>query len=51
MHLATFADGFSRKIKTKTGTLKAAVNYAKQLEQWFASGNYPGRVLTEVKEA
>ena len=50
MHLATFADGYTRKIKTETGTLKAAVDYAKRLEQWFASGNYPGRVLTEVKE-
>jgi hypothetical protein len=51
MFIATFADGYVRRIMTKKGTLNAAIAYAQQLEDWFASGNYPGRTLLNVEPA
>jgi hypothetical protein len=51
MFIATFADGYRRPIMTKKGTLKAAITYAKSLEVWFASGDYPGRLLVNVEPA
>ena len=51
MFIATFADGYSRKVMTKAGTLRAAIKYAKDLEAWFASGSYPGRTLVSVNPA
>lgn len=51
MFIATFADGYRRPIKTKKGTLSAAIAYAQQLEHWFASGDYPGRTLVNVEPA
>ena len=51
MFIATFADCYSRKIKTRAGTLDAAIAYAQDLELWFASGNYPNRILLNVEPA
>jgi hypothetical protein len=51
MFIATFADGYSRKIMTPAKTLFAATKYAKNLETWFVSGGQPERVLVSVKPA
>ena len=46
---ATFQDGYVRTIAhPKIKSLKAAITYAKNLEQWFKDGNYVGRDLLSV---
>jgi hypothetical protein len=47
--LATFADNYTRTIAhPRIKSLAQATAYARDLESWFASGDYPGRTLQSV---
>jgi hypothetical protein len=46
LFIATFADGYRRSICAPS--LDRAIAFAQDLDSWFASGRYPGRILTDV---
>lgn len=49
MFVATFADGYSRKICAPS--LDHASAYAQELEDWFIGGGFPRRILLNVEPA